>query len=133
MSLLYLGGNVSIFSGTGFVLGSPAALIIPAAHLPLVDWFIRREERLLERQFGETCGCTYRNWLRRWTYRSKQACREEHPKQAKVKASEVTRVEIHDDSQAVTTLSEMSDLFHNVLLFCYGALTLTHVASTLSS
>jgi hypothetical protein len=32
------------------VLGSPAALIITALHLPLVDVFIRREERQLGRE-----------------------------------------------------------------------------------
>lgn len=62
---LYLGGNVFIFFGAGLVLGSPAALIVTAAHLPLVDWFIRREERQLERQFG-AAWARYRSQVRRW-------------------------------------------------------------------
>jgi protein-S-isoprenylcysteine O-methyltransferase Ste14 len=47
------------------VLGSPAALIITALHLPLVDVFIPREEQQLGRQFGETW-LHYRNQVRRW-------------------------------------------------------------------
>jgi protein-S-isoprenylcysteine O-methyltransferase Ste14 len=47
------------------VLGSPAALIITALHLPLVDVFIRREEQQLGRQIGETWP-HYRNQERRW-------------------------------------------------------------------
>jgi protein-S-isoprenylcysteine O-methyltransferase Ste14 len=62
---LYLGGNVFIFFGAALVLGSPAALIITALHLPLVDVFIRREERQLGRQFGEAW-LHYRNQVRRW-------------------------------------------------------------------
>jgi protein-S-isoprenylcysteine O-methyltransferase Ste14 len=62
---LYLGGNVFIFFGAGLVLGSPAALIITAAHLPLVDWFIRREERQLEAQFGQGW-VNYKSHVRRW-------------------------------------------------------------------
>ena len=54
---LYLGGNAFIFFGAGLVLGSPMALLITALHLPLVDLFIRREEKQLERTFGEA-------WLR---------------------------------------------------------------------
>jgi protein-S-isoprenylcysteine O-methyltransferase Ste14 len=50
---LYLGGNVFIFFGAALVLGSPAALIITALHLPLVNVCIRREERQLGTQFGE--------------------------------------------------------------------------------
>src|SRR5690348_9704817 len=45
---LYLGGNVFIFFGAALLFGSPGALLITAAHLPLVDLFIRREERQLE-------------------------------------------------------------------------------------
>lgn len=62
---LYLGGNVFIFFGAGLVLGSPAALIITAAHLPLVDWFIRHEERQLEARFGEAW-VDYKKRVRRW-------------------------------------------------------------------
>src|SRR5215510_1199174 len=45
---LYLGGNVFIFFGAALVLGSPSALVITAGHLPLMDRFIRREEKQLE-------------------------------------------------------------------------------------
>ena len=62
---LYLGGNVFIFFGAGLMLGSPAALIVTAAHLPLVDWFIRREERQLEARFGEAW-VHYRDRVHRW-------------------------------------------------------------------
>jgi protein-S-isoprenylcysteine O-methyltransferase Ste14 len=62
---LYLGGNVFIFFGAALVLGSPGALVITAAHLPLVDWFIKREERQLEKQFGEAW-MRYRSQVREW-------------------------------------------------------------------
>lgn len=50
---LYLGGNVFIFFGAGLLLGSPSALFITAIQLPLVDLFIRREEKQLEKNFGD--------------------------------------------------------------------------------
>jgi protein-S-isoprenylcysteine O-methyltransferase Ste14 len=62
---LYLGGNVFIFFGAALVLGSPAALIITALHIPLVDRLIRREERQMEKQFGEDW-LRYRNRVHRW-------------------------------------------------------------------
>jgi len=62
---LYLGGNVFIFFGAGLVLGSPMALVITAIHLPFVDLFIRREERQLERTFGEEW-LRYKGSVRRW-------------------------------------------------------------------
>ena len=62
---LYLGGNVFIFFGAGLVLGSPMALAITALHLPLVDIFIRREEKQLERTFGEEWRA-YARSVRRW-------------------------------------------------------------------
>jgi protein-S-isoprenylcysteine O-methyltransferase Ste14 len=62
---LYLGGNVFIFFGAALVLGSPTALIITAAHLPLADLFIRREEHQLERRFGQAW-LDYTNRVRRW-------------------------------------------------------------------
>jgi protein-S-isoprenylcysteine O-methyltransferase Ste14 len=42
---LYLGGNVFFFFGASFVVGSPSALFITTIHIPLVDLFIRREEK----------------------------------------------------------------------------------------
>ena len=62
---LYLGGNVFIFFGAALLLGSPGALLITAAHLPLVDLFIRREERQLEKAFGEDW-LEYKKRVRRW-------------------------------------------------------------------
>src|SRR5262245_3888287 len=62
---LYLGGNVFIFFGASLYLGSPSALALTAAHLPLLDLFIRREERQLERDFGEKWQ-TYAGRVRRW-------------------------------------------------------------------
>src|SRR5215469_447153 len=62
---LYLGGNGFIFLGAALLLGSPAAVLITIAHLPLVDLFIRREEQLLERDFGDEWR-RYRRQVRRW-------------------------------------------------------------------
>jgi protein-S-isoprenylcysteine O-methyltransferase Ste14 len=62
---LYLGGNVFIFFGAALLLGSPTALAFTAVHLPLVDIFIRREERQLERDFGEQW-VRYKSGVRRW-------------------------------------------------------------------
>ena len=50
---LYLGGNVFIFFGAALLLGSPAALVLVSLHIPLMDRFIRREEKQLERSFGD--------------------------------------------------------------------------------
>lgn len=62
---LYLGGNVIIFFGAALLLGSPSALLITVAHIPLVDLFIRREERQLEKEFGEQW-IDYKARVRRW-------------------------------------------------------------------
>jgi protein-S-isoprenylcysteine O-methyltransferase Ste14 len=62
---LYLGGNVFVFLGAALLFGSPAAVFITVLHLPLVDLFIRREERQLERGFG-TDWLEYRKRVRRW-------------------------------------------------------------------
>ena len=62
---LYLGGNVFIFLGAALLLGSPAAVLITIAHLPLLDLFIRREERQLARDFGDEW-LNYRKRVRRW-------------------------------------------------------------------
>jgi protein-S-isoprenylcysteine O-methyltransferase Ste14 len=62
---LYLGGNVFIFFGAALMLGSPAALIITTVHLPLVDRFIRREERQLEDRFGRAW-VDYKKRVPRW-------------------------------------------------------------------
>ena len=62
---LYLGGNVFIFFGAALLLGSPTAVVATATHIPLMDLFIRREERQLERVFGEEWQ-RYRKRVRRW-------------------------------------------------------------------
>jgi protein-S-isoprenylcysteine O-methyltransferase Ste14 len=62
---LYLGGNVFIFFGAALLLGSPTAVVATAIHIPLMDLFIRREERQLERVFGEEWQ-RYRKRVRRW-------------------------------------------------------------------
>jgi protein-S-isoprenylcysteine O-methyltransferase Ste14 len=62
---LYLGGNVFIFFGAALSVGSPTALFFTAIHIPLVDLFIRREERQLEKQFGEAW-VRYKSRVRRW-------------------------------------------------------------------
>ena len=62
---LYLGGNVFIFFGAALLFGSPTALFVTAFHIPLIDLFIRREERQLERTFGEEWQ-SYKKRVRRW-------------------------------------------------------------------
>jgi protein-S-isoprenylcysteine O-methyltransferase Ste14 len=62
---LYLGGNVFIFFGASLLLRSPTALFITAIHLPLLDLFIRREEKQLEEKFGEEWE-QYRQRVRQW-------------------------------------------------------------------
>jgi protein-S-isoprenylcysteine O-methyltransferase Ste14 len=63
---LYLGVNVFIFFGAALLLGTPSGLIITALHIPLVNTMIRREEKQLERTFGEEWmryACRTRRWL----------------------------------------------------------------------
>ena len=62
---LYLGGNVFIFFGAALLLGSPTALVVTALHIPLMDRFIRREEKQLERNFGDEWQ-NYKRRVRRW-------------------------------------------------------------------
>jgi protein-S-isoprenylcysteine O-methyltransferase Ste14 len=62
---LYLGGNVFIFFGAALLLGSPTALVVTALHLPVMDRFIRREERQLEESFGDEWR-SYKGRVRRW-------------------------------------------------------------------
>jgi protein-S-isoprenylcysteine O-methyltransferase Ste14 len=62
---LYLGGNVFIFLGAVLVLGSPSGVVLTAINVLVVDFMIRREERQLERAFGEEW-VSYRNRVRRW-------------------------------------------------------------------
>ena len=62
---LYLGGNVFIFFGAALWLGSPGAVLLTALHLPLMDLFIRREEKQLKEKFGEQW-IDYEKRVRRW-------------------------------------------------------------------
>jgi protein-S-isoprenylcysteine O-methyltransferase Ste14 len=62
---LYLGGNVFIFFGAALLLESPTAVFATAIHLPLMDLMIRREERQLDRVFGQTWR-DYKKRVRRW-------------------------------------------------------------------
>lgn len=62
---LYLGGNVFIFFGAALLFGSPAAFVLTALHLPLMDRFVRREEAQLERTFGADW-LRYKAQVRRW-------------------------------------------------------------------
>jgi protein-S-isoprenylcysteine O-methyltransferase Ste14 len=62
---LYLGGNVFIFFGAALLLGSPTGVFATAIHIPLIDLFIRREERQLERAFGRAWQ-DYKRRVRRW-------------------------------------------------------------------
>jgi protein-S-isoprenylcysteine O-methyltransferase Ste14 len=62
---LYLAGNVCIFLGAALVFGSPAAVLITITHFPFIDLFVRREEKQLERDFGDDW-LQYRRRVRRW-------------------------------------------------------------------
>jgi protein-S-isoprenylcysteine O-methyltransferase Ste14 len=62
---LYLGGNVFIFFGAALLLGSPSGLVVTAIHIPLVDLFIRREEKQLKKNFGEEW-VRYAKRVHRW-------------------------------------------------------------------
>jgi len=62
---LYLGANVFCFFGAALLFGSPTALIMTAIHLPFVNLIIRREERQLERKFGDRF-LAYKKQVRRW-------------------------------------------------------------------
>ena len=62
---LYLGGNIFIFFGAALLLGSPTALVVTALHIPLMDRFIRREEKQLEQKFGDEWR-NYKERVRRW-------------------------------------------------------------------
>lgn len=62
---LYLGGNLFIFLGAVLVLGSPSGIVLTAINIFAVNLMIRREERQLEREFGEQW-IAYRNRVRRW-------------------------------------------------------------------
>jgi len=62
---LYLGGNVFIFFGAALLLGSLSGLVITAIHIPLIDIFIRREEKQLKKNFREEW-IRYAKRVHRW-------------------------------------------------------------------
>jgi protein-S-isoprenylcysteine O-methyltransferase Ste14 len=62
---LYLGGNVFIFGGAVLFLGSPGGLILTVINIIAVDLMIRREEKQLEKIFGQAF-LRYKNRVRRW-------------------------------------------------------------------
>ncbi len=62
---LYLGGNLFIFLGAALFLGSPTGIVLTAINILVVDFFIRREEKQLQREFGEEW-IQYRNSVHRW-------------------------------------------------------------------
>jgi len=62
---LYLGGNVFVFLGAALLFGSLAAVLITLIHFPFIDLFVRREEKQLERDFGDDW-LQYRRRVRRW-------------------------------------------------------------------
>jgi protein-S-isoprenylcysteine O-methyltransferase Ste14 len=62
---LYLGGNVFIFLGVVLFLGSSVGLLLTAINIVLVDFMIKREERQLEKSFGEEW-LSYKKKVRRW-------------------------------------------------------------------
>ncbi len=50
---LYLGGNVFIFLAAALFLGSTTGILLTVANILFVEIWIRREEKQLERDFGE--------------------------------------------------------------------------------
>ena len=62
---LYLGGNVFVFLGAALLFGSPGAVLITIIHFPFIDLFVQREEKQLERDFGDDW-LRYRRRVRRW-------------------------------------------------------------------
>ncbi len=62
---LYLGGNVFIFGGAVLMLGSTCGLILTVVNILAVDFMIRREEKQLEKIFGQEF-IDYKSRVRRW-------------------------------------------------------------------
>ena len=52
-------GTFSSFFGAALLLGTPMGLLITALHLPLMDRFVRREEKQLSRPLLKN-GCSIR-------------------------------------------------------------------------
>jgi protein-S-isoprenylcysteine O-methyltransferase Ste14 len=62
---LYIGGNLFVFLGAVLILGSPSGILLTAINLVAVDLMIRREEKQLQREFGEEW-TQYTHKVRRW-------------------------------------------------------------------
>jgi protein-S-isoprenylcysteine O-methyltransferase Ste14 len=62
---LYVGGNLFIFLGAVLILGSPSGIVLTAINLVAVDLMIRREEKQLQREFGDEW-TRYVHTVRRW-------------------------------------------------------------------
>lgn len=62
---LYLGGNIFIFFGAVFVLGSPSGVVLTFVVIFLTNLMIKREEKQLEQTFGEEW-LRYKKKVRRW-------------------------------------------------------------------
>jgi len=62
---LYLGGNVFIFFGAVFFLGSPSGVILTMLAIGATDFMIRREEKQLAQDFGQKW-LDYKSRVRRW-------------------------------------------------------------------
>jgi protein-S-isoprenylcysteine O-methyltransferase Ste14 len=62
---LYLGGNVFIFLGAVLSLGSPSGIVLTAIAIFATDLMIRREEKQLEKSFGDEW-ISYKKRVRRW-------------------------------------------------------------------
>lgn len=62
---LYVGGNFFVFLGAVLLVGSRAGIALTAINILAVDLMIRREEKQLERQFGDEW-IRYTHRVRRW-------------------------------------------------------------------
>lgn len=63
---LYLGGNVFIFFGAALLQGSPMAIVLTVLNIFVLNfWMIPREERQLEKNFGQQWK-QYKKNVRRW-------------------------------------------------------------------
>lgn len=62
---LYLGGNVFIFFGAVFLLGSPSGIVLTIIAIIATDFMIRREEKQLARDFGKEWE-DYKSRVGRW-------------------------------------------------------------------
>lgn len=62
---LYLGGNVFIFFGAVFFVGSPSGIVLTLFAIAATHFMIRREEKQMARDFGQEW-VDYQSRVRRW-------------------------------------------------------------------